>query len=181
METKLTLDPNIILKAYKALGGDGFVLVMLAAAYYVKYRKRLPNNFTVDIHPEAYIYFTKHIQPVLDGKPDDDTNIDDIQKTELVAMISGTSLLDAQEIKTLTDMLDLWWNRKGYSRTEMIYTQTMALNRTGIEGEKFSELRRWLKAEGCLNWENRPYGDYLTSYHTFNEARLYQLFKEAQQ
>lgn len=180
METKLTLDPNIILKAYKALGGDDFVLVMLAAAYYVKYHKKLPKNFNVDIHPEAYIYFSNHIQPILDGKPDTDTSIPDTKKDELLALITNTTLLDAQEIKTLKDMLDLWWNRKGYSRTEMIYTQSMALSRTGIESEKFSELRKWLKAEECLTWENRPYGDYLTSYHTFNEAKLYQLFSENQ-
>lgn len=180
MDNKLALDPNIILKAYKALGGDAFVLVMLAAAYYVKYHKKLPNNFNVDVHPEAYSYFSKHIQPILDGKPDTDTELDETKKEELLALISKTTLLDAQEIKTLKDMLDLWWNRKGYSRTEMIYTQNMALNRTGIEGEKFAELRKWLKAEECLTWENRPYGDYLTSYHTFNEAKLYQLFSENQ-
>ena len=60
----------------------------------------------------------------------------------------------------------------------MIYTQSMCQNRVGVENEKFVELRKWLKAQGCLDWENKPYNDYLTSFHTFNERKLLDLLRD---
>lgn len=177
METKLTLDPNIVLKCYKALGSENFVLVMLASAYYVKYHKRLPKNFDVDLHPEAYIYFTRNVQPILDGKPVCDDVLDEAGQAELITLINHSDLFDQDERKVLNDMLELWWGRKSFSRTEMIYTQKMCYDRTGVQSEKFCELRKWLKAEGALTWENKPYGDYNTSYHTFNEVKLLEVLK----
>ena len=174
MDTKLNIDPNVILTAYKTVGdGDIFTQIMLATAYYVKYRGRLPKKFTPDEHPASYNYFIEHIKPVLDGKPEPQCNVG----PELFALIDRSNYFDDDERKLIKDMLEMWWGRGKFSRTEMIYTQKMCYERTGVESEKFVELRKWLKANGVLDWENRPYNDYLTSYHTFNEAKLLELLK----
>lgn len=179
METKLTFDPEIVLSTYKAVGDNEiFTQVWVAAAYYVKYHGRLPRKFNEEEHPIAYGYFINRIKPLLDGKPETSSVLPDTKKTELIGAIKTTSLFDADEKKVLLDMLEMWWGRGQYARTELIYTQSMCLTRTGVSAEKFTELRKWLKAEGVLTWENRPYGDYLTSYHMVNEARLYEVLKD---
>lgn len=173
MESKLTLDPAVILKTYKDVGDyETFTQIMVGAAYYVKYHGRLPSKFNEDEHPIAYGYFVNRIQPLIDGKTSTETNITEPEQQELFGLIDASSLFDNEEKNVLKNMLELWWGRGKYSRTELIYTQSMAQTRSGISGEKFAELRRWLKAEECLTWENRPYNDYLTSYHMFNEAKL---------
>jgi hypothetical protein len=179
METKLTIDPDVIIKSFKSIGNsDHFTQIWVAAAYYVKHHGRLPAKFNQDEHPVPYKFFTEKIKPILDGKPVTENTLNDIEKEELYGFIKRTSLFDQEEKKVLKDMLDMWFGRGKYSRTELIYTQSMAWSRAGVPGDKFSELRKWLKAEECLTWENRPYNDYLTSYHMFNERKLYNLFKE---
>lgn len=179
MEAKLSIDASAILNSSKVLGSESFARVWWAAAYYVKYHGRLPKDFNEKMHKESYEYFCSNILPLLNGRnPENVTVINDKQKDELIDMINDTQLFDDDEKKVLLDMLTFWWGRGKYSRTELVYTQSMCQTRTGVGTEKFVELRMFLKAEECLKWENRPYGDYLTSYHTFNEARLYQLLKE---
>lgn len=179
MDTKISIDPEVILSTYKAVGdSDIFTQVWVAAAYYIKYHGRLPRKFNEEEHPIAYGYFINRIKPLLDGKPEVDSTVDDTTKSELLRLIKTTTLFDADEKKVLNDLLDMWWGRGKYARTELIYTQSMCQTRTGVGSEKFIELRKWLKAEGVLTWENRPYGDYLTSYHMVNEARLYEVLKD---
>lgn len=174
----LTIDPNVILKAYKDLGTDDFTLVMLATAYYAKYHfKRLPGKFTAEEHPRAWEYFSKSIRPIFDGKPTADNILTPEQQEEVKNYINKSVLFDDDERRILIDMLDMWWGRGVYARTEMIYTQSMCFSRTGVQSEKFVELRKFLRAEECLEWENKPYGDYLTSYHRFNEIKLYNFLK----
>lgn len=178
METKLSLDPSVIIKAYKDVGDyETFTQVMVGAAYYVKYHGRLPSKFNEEQHPDAYRYFIERIKPIIDGKTQTDTNLNEADQQELLRLINVSSLFDDDEKKVLVDMLTMWWGRGKYARTELIYTQSMAQAKCGITGEKFVELRRWLKAEECLTWENRPYNDYLTSYHMFNEAKFLAVLK----
>ena len=177
MDNKLTLDPNVIIEAYKAVGdNDMFTQLMVAAAYFTKYRGKLPKKFTYENYPIAYDYFKKRIKPALEGKPAEDSTVD--VGPELFNLIDHSNYFDDEERKVLKDMLTMWWGRGKYSRTELIYTQSMALNRTGCPAEKFIELRKWLKANEALDWENRPYNDYLTSYHTFNEKKLVEILKD---
>lgn len=179
MNELLAIDPNVVLKSYKTLGDyEAFSLVWLAAAYYQKYRGRLPKNFNDERHHLAYTYFNNYVKPVLDGKPVSDSTITTEEQADLISLVNTSGLFDDVEKATIVDMLQMWWGRGKFSRTEMIYTQAMAEKRTGIDSEKFSEIRKFLKAEKCLNWENRPHGDYVTSFHTFNEANLYKLLKE---
>ena len=179
METKLTIDPDVIIKSYKSINdADYFTQVWIAAAYYVKHHGRLPARFNQDEHPIAFDFFTNRIKPILDGKPITDDMLGENEKEELYGYLNRTTLFDPDEKKVLKDMLDMWYGRGKYARTELIYTQSMAWSRAGVPGEKFAELRKWLKAEECLTWENRPYNDYLTSYHMFKERKLYNLLKE---
>lgn len=179
METKLILDPQLVLDTWKDIGdADMFSKLMIAAAYYVKYRGKLPKRF--ETYQELASYFKTNIEPILNGKPIADSVVGDDTKSELVTLINQSNYFDEDERKVLVDMLDLWWGRGKYARTELIYTQSMCLSRTGVDTEKFVELRKWLKAEDCLNWENRPYGDYITSYHTFNEAKLLEVLRAEQ-
>lgn len=178
MESKLTIEPQVVLQTYKDLQSqDDFTAVWIAAAYYLKYRGKLPNKFTRERHPKSFDYFKKKIEPMLKGKSNPDCQLTEPGQEELFKLIDKSSYFDNEERSVLKDMLAMWWGRGKYSRTEMIYTQKMCFERTGVEADKFVELRKWLKAEDCLTWENRPYNDYLTSYHTFNEKRMLEVLR----
>ena len=179
MNEHLSIDPNVVLKSYKILGDyEAFSLVWLAASYYIKYKGRLPRNFNDERHHLAYTYFNNYVKPILDGKPVSDDTITTDEQADLINLVNTTGLFDDVEKATIIDMLNMWWGRGKFARTEMIYTQAMAEKRTGITSEKFSEIRKFLKAEKCLEWENKPFGDYTTSFHRFNESNLYKLLKE---
>lgn len=178
MDTKLTIDPNVVIQSFKDLKSqDDFTAVWIAAAYSIKNRGKLPTNFTHDRHPQSYDYFKNKVEPILNGKAIPESQLTKEGQTELFELIDKSNYFDDDERRVIKDMLTMWWGRGKYAYTEMIYTQKMCLDRTGVEAEKFIELRKWLKAEECLTWENRPYNDYITSYHTFNEKKLYELLK----
>ena len=173
---KLSLDSQVILDAYKDLGPEDFTLVMVASAYYTKYSQhRMPTKFTEELHPVSYRYFNSNIKPILDGKPVNEITVE--QQHQLRGYIKNTMLFDDDEKTILNDMLDLWWGRGTYARTDMIYTQSMCYSRTKVKSEHLVNLRYYLKNEGCLTWENREFNGNPTSYHRFDEAKLYNLLK----
>ena len=172
MDLKFSIAPEEIITAYKTLGNDGFVLLMVAAAYATKYYGRLPSKFTQELHPKEYAYYKNNFEPLMNGKAKPSTHLSDSDWEILMDAIDKSHLFDEDDRKVLKDMLEMWKGRGKYSRTEMVYTQAMCKERTGVESEKFIELRRFLKAEECLNWENRQYNDRPTSYHIFNETNL---------
>lgn len=84
MDTKLTLDPNVVLQSYKDLQNqEDFTTVWIAAAYSVKNRGKLPTKFTEDRHPKTFKYFKTKIEPILNGKTIDDNRIDKNGQDEL--------------------------------------------------------------------------------------------------
>lgn len=176
---ELTIDPQIFIQAAKDLKSlEDVGCICLAVCCASKNRGRLPKNFNADTHEAAYLYYKNKVEPLMKGEALPETAITDGEKEELFKRIDESDYFEGDEKKLMKDMLTMWWGRGKYARTEMIYTQSMCQNRIGVENEKFVELRKWLKAQGCLDWENKPYNDYMTSFHTFNERKLLDLLRD---
>ena len=124
------------------------------------------------------LHYNTNIHPLLNGGAPGSNTVSEGDKAEIINRINDSNLFDVDDRKVLIDMLDMWWGRGKYARTEMMYTQSMCLKRTGVSSEKFSELRKFLKAQDCLTWENKPYKEFNTSYHMFNESNLLKLLRE---
>lgn len=178
MEPKLTINSDAIITAYKELSDSDFKLVILAAAKYAKY-KRVSPKFTPDKYPNAYNYFVDNILPLQEGVAPRSSHLDTEKQEGLFKMIQTTTLFNDDERKVLLDMYRQWLNR---NRSELIYTNNMCMNNTGVSDEVFNELKRYLKSFDCLTWDTREVEyDGRTSnrcFYMFNEINLYKLLKE---
>ena len=174
---KLEIDPEVIIRSAAELSSKRQVATLwICAAYYVKSHGKVPAN--IKEYPKVQQFFNQYVKPALDNKPYVENGLDSDKREELLNLVDCNAIMDDEEKKVLKDMLTMWWGRGCYSRKEMIYTQKMCKDRTGMEGDRFNELKKWLKANECLSWENKPYGDYVTSYHVFDEKKLYDLLEE---
>lgn len=175
----LTIDPQVFIQAAKDLQSlEDVGCICLAVSCATKNRGRLPKNFNPETHGAAYHYYKTKVEPLLRGEANADGILTDDEKQELLHRIDESDYFESDEKTLVKDMLEMWWGRGKYARTEMIYTQSMCSNRTGVTNEKFVELRKWLKAQDVLDWENRPYNDYITSFHTINERKFLELLRD---